>query len=272
MIAYRLMEQQLSKLSTRIVVMGDGGNGKSAICNLLVGRNLFESKRSFNKRVTKYSQTEIFECFQIPIFQIIDTPAFPHVDEEDELRTFIAGFENAFLQDGQYLLIFVIRLNRGEIDCDELAKIRLVHHALSSNKNVNYGIVINHSNPEDEKNEKLRKSINLCLEFKTDKFFYLKTTEEIKLQKYDLEVGESLRKFVFGIEPSTFTGREIKEPRMSISDVISTFCTRRIVFEEEPESSRLIVILENLVLEMLNMRWIADAKRFKTYREFMYDL
>jgi hypothetical protein len=264
MIAHQfMMEQQL----TRVVIMGDRANGKSAICNLLVGKELFKSKKSFNKMVTERSQMENFGEFQI-----IDTPAFSCADEEDELKTFTAGFENAFSQDGQYILIFVIWLKRGEIDCDELAKIRLVHHALSSNKNVKYGIVINHSNPEDEENEKLRKSINLCLEFKTDKFFYLKTTEEIKLQKYDLEVGELLRKFVFGMESTSFKVREIKEPRMSISGEISTYCTRRIGFEEEPESSRLIVILENLVLEMLNMKWMADAKRFNIYREFMYDL
>ena len=87
------MEQQLS---TRVVVMGDAATGKSALCNLLAGENLFESRRSFNKRVTKCSQTQIFKCFQMPIFQIIDTPAFPYVGEEEELKTFVAGFEKMF--------------------------------------------------------------------------------------------------------------------------------------------------------------------------------
>jgi GTP-binding protein EngB required for normal cell division len=119
------------------LMIGNPGVGKSTILNGLVGEPLFKSGNSFGRGLTQVLQIE--QASSGAMYG--DTPGLADVELRQKAAEEICKALKT--NHGRYQLIFVVTEEAGRIRPVDVATIKLVLDALSKDRRMPYGIIVN---------------------------------------------------------------------------------------------------------------------------------
>lgn len=101
-----------------VIIVGNSGVGKSFLCNLLIGEDIFESKCG-PKGVTQVTQTYKMSCGGMFDFLIYDTPGIILTDQDD-MENNKKEIEKAFNNCPESIVIFVFGCIGGRASIDDI--------------------------------------------------------------------------------------------------------------------------------------------------------
>lgn len=117
------------------VIIGTPGSGKSTVCNSLVGKVVFHSGPSLGTPVTKTTKRSMILRSRKAI-NVIDTPGFVEHKEGEA----VSEISSALKLNGKTRIIFVVCLEAGRVQADDVKMIRTVTDCA---KGIPLGVVIN---------------------------------------------------------------------------------------------------------------------------------
>jgi len=120
-------------LADIVLFCGNPGSGKSALCNSIFQKTIFQSGPSLGKGMTKEKEEHTHEGIKY-----IDTPGLSDVVMREKAAKEI---EEALKQNGKYKIVFVATLEGGRIKRDDLVTINTVCDAITTE--FSYGIIFN---------------------------------------------------------------------------------------------------------------------------------
>ena len=192
---------------SNIIVLGNPGSGKSAICNMLLHQSEHKDGLIFPSgdaddciSLTKDSETHN---------NITDTPGLASCakDKTHDYDEVVKGLS----KDGPHVLIFVITFRSGHVSSYDIFTIRVILFALRNIKNVSYGIVINqlskiaYQNVSDNIDD-YKDKITRYMPIKTDHFYLMK---EVELVNSLLPQDPEFYRFIDAIQPTVLESTRI---------------------------------------------------------------
>ena len=101
-----------------VIIVGNSGAGKSFLCNLLIGEDIFESKCT-PEGVTKVTETYKISCGGMFDFLIYDIPGMIDADQDD-IENNKKEIEKAFNNCPESIVIFAFRETGGRAQLDDI--------------------------------------------------------------------------------------------------------------------------------------------------------
>lgn len=145
-----------------IILLGNGGSGKSTLGNALNSCVKFYSglPRDFSTN----QGTTVCETYG----KITDTPPLSAITFEQQKANGIE-ITKALKQNGPYVLVFVITVESGHISAHDLITMRIILNSLKNISDIKFGVVINKSSTKLTQNlDAYKKHINNMMSIKTE--------------------------------------------------------------------------------------------------------
>lgn len=220
--------------TSNVIVLGNPGAGKSAICNMLLHPSehkdgvIFPSGYAADYiSITKRSKTH---------GRITDTPGLASCakDKTRDYNEVVKGLS----KDGSYVLIFVITLTSGHVSSYDVFTIRVILFALRKIKDVKYGVVINQLGKRVYQNtldslDSYKNQITRYMPIKTDHFYLMK---EADLVNSLLPQDAEFYRFIDSIQPTLLKSDLIQSIKpIDYEDIYSLFGEMDKVIQERED-------------------------------------